>query len=47
VPVLADWSAPPVPVHAVYPSTRHLAPPVVALLELLQKRLVFERAAKA
>ncbi len=40
VPVLRDWSAPPVPVFAVYPSARHLAPPVVAFLELLQKRLV-------
>ena len=44
VPVLPDWSAAAVPVFAVYPSTRHLAPPVVMFLELLQKRLVLERA---
>jgi DNA-binding transcriptional LysR family regulator len=43
VPVLRDWSAPPVPVFALYPSARHLAPSVVGFLELLQKRLVLDR----
>ncbi|HEY3494224.1 MAG TPA: LysR family transcriptional regulator [Polyangiaceae bacterium] len=45
VPILRDWSAPPVPIFALYPSARHLAPPVVAFLDLLQRRLVFEPAA--
>lgn len=40
VQVFSAWTAPPVPVFAVYPSSRHLAPPVVAFLELLQSRLV-------
>lgn len=40
VPVLASWSAPEVPMFALYPSTRHLAPKVVALLDLLRQRLV-------
>lgn len=41
-PVLLPWTAPAVPVFALYPSTRHLSPKVVALLDLLQKRLHFE-----
>ncbi|MBN9162431.1 MAG: LysR family transcriptional regulator [Myxococcales bacterium 68-20] len=40
VPVLESWSAPEVPVFALYPSTRHLSPKVVALLDLLRQRLV-------
>lgn len=40
LPVLSSWSAPEVPVFALYPSTRHLSPKVVALLDLLRKRLV-------
>ena len=39
-PVLESWSAPEVPVFAVYPSTRHLPPKVVSLLDLLRQRLV-------
>jgi DNA-binding transcriptional LysR family regulator len=41
VQVLSAWTAPPVPVFALYPSTRHPAPALVAFLELLQRRLVF------
>jgi DNA-binding transcriptional LysR family regulator len=40
VAVLRSWSAPEVPVFALYPSTRHLAPKVAAFLELLRQRLV-------
>lgn len=39
VRLLAPWSAPEVPVVALYPSTRHLPPKVLALLELLRERL--------
>ncbi len=39
VPVLPAWSAPEVPVFALYPTARHLAPTVVAFLELLGRRL--------
>jgi DNA-binding transcriptional LysR family regulator len=35
VRVLPKWSAPEVPLHAVYPSTRHLAPKVRAFLDHL------------
>lgn len=42
VPVLPTWSAPEVPVFALYPSTRHLAPAVMAFVDLLRQRLVFE-----
>jgi DNA-binding transcriptional LysR family regulator len=41
VSVLPSWSAPEVPVYALYPSTRHLAPSVIAFLELLRKRQIF------
>ena len=37
--VLPDWSAPSVPIHAVYPSTRHLSPKVKTFLDHLQTRL--------
>ena len=37
--VLPDWSAPSVPVHAVYPSTRHLSPKVKTFLDHLQARM--------
>jgi DNA-binding transcriptional LysR family regulator len=37
--VLPDWSAPSVPIHAVYPSTRHLSPKVKTFLDHLQARL--------
>ncbi|MBL8600780.1 MAG: LysR family transcriptional regulator [Myxococcales bacterium] len=39
VRVLGAWSAPDVPVMALYPSTRHVAPKVVALMKLLTERL--------
>jgi len=38
VPVLADRWPPPVPMHLVYPSARHLAPQVRVALELLRER---------
>jgi len=37
--VLDAWSAPGIPIFALYPSTRHLSPKVVSLLELLRSRL--------
>lgn len=37
--VLRDWSAPTTPVHAVYPSTRHLSPKVKSFVEHLQERM--------
>ncbi len=36
--VLTDWSSPETPVHAVYPSARHLSPKVSAFVELLRKK---------
>jgi DNA-binding transcriptional LysR family regulator len=35
--VLTDWSSPETPVHAVYPSARHLSPKVSAFVEVLRK----------
>jgi DNA-binding transcriptional LysR family regulator len=37
--VLPDWNAPSVPVHAVYPSTRHLSPKVKTFLDHLHARM--------
>jgi len=37
--VLREWSAPPTPVHAVYPTARHLSPKVKSFVEHLQKRM--------
>jgi DNA-binding transcriptional LysR family regulator len=37
--VLEPWSAPEVPIFALYPSTRHLPPKVIALVDLLRERL--------
>ncbi len=37
--VLRDWSAPPSPVHAVYPSTRQISPKVKAFVDHLQQRM--------
>jgi len=42
--VLADWTSPETPVHAVYPSARHLSPKVLAFVELLRKQ--FSTASK-
>ncbi len=39
VPVLETWTAEAVPFFALYPSRRHLAPKVSALIELLRARL--------
>jgi DNA-binding transcriptional LysR family regulator len=39
VRVLEGWVAEEVPVFALYPSTRHLSPKVIAFIELLRKRL--------
>jgi DNA-binding transcriptional LysR family regulator len=44
VPVLDAWSAPDVPVFALYPTARHLSPTTMALLELLRERLSFDAA---
>jgi len=43
--VLPAWAAPEVPIFALYPSTRHLSPKVMALLELLRERLVLTTGA--
>lgn len=37
--VLPHWSAPSVPIHVVYPSTRHLSPKVKTFLDHLQSRM--------
>jgi len=42
--VLAEWTSPETPVHAVYPSARHLSPKVFAFVELLRKE--FSTASK-
>jgi DNA-binding transcriptional LysR family regulator len=42
VEVLPEWSAGETPVFALYPSNRHLAPKVTAMVELLRKKLFAE-----
>jgi DNA-binding transcriptional LysR family regulator len=37
--VLREWSAPPTPVHVVYPTSRHLSAPVKAFVEHIQRRM--------
>jgi DNA-binding transcriptional LysR family regulator len=37
--VLREWSAPATPVHAVYPTARHLSAKVRSFVEHLQKRM--------
>jgi DNA-binding transcriptional LysR family regulator len=37
--VLREWVAPPVPVHVVYPTARHLSAKVKAFIEHLQQRM--------
>lgn len=37
--VLRDWNAPPTPIAAVYPSTRHLSPKVKAFVEHLHAQM--------
>jgi DNA-binding transcriptional LysR family regulator len=36
--VLRDWCSAQTPIHAVYPTARHLSPKVVAFVELLRER---------
>lgn len=38
VHLLAEWSSPEVPVHALYPTRRQLAPKVIAFVDLLAER---------
>jgi DNA-binding transcriptional LysR family regulator len=38
-PVLEDWRPPAIPVHAVYPSVRHLSAKMTAFLDLVRDRL--------
>ena len=45
--VLEGWSAREIPIFAMYPSTRHLAPKVIALLDLLRERLALTLAPSA
>ncbi|MEN2475795.1 LysR family transcriptional regulator [Burkholderia sp. GS2Y] len=37
--LLVDWSFPEIPVHALYPTRRHLSPKVVAFVDLLAQRI--------
>ncbi|HUH00718.1 MAG TPA: LysR substrate-binding domain-containing protein, partial [Kofleriaceae bacterium] len=37
--VLPDWCSPAIPLHAVYPSTRHLSPKVRAFLDHLTEQM--------
>lgn len=39
VRLLPEWCSPAVPIHAVYPSTRHLSPKVKAFVEHLQTQM--------
>jgi len=43
--VLAEWCSSETPVHAVYPTARHLSPKVAAFVELLRQQ--FSAAASA
>jgi DNA-binding transcriptional LysR family regulator len=36
--VLRDWCSAETPVHAVYPTARHLSPKVVAFVEIMRER---------
>ena len=38
VHLLADWSSPEIPVHAIYPTRRQLAPKVLAFVDFLAER---------
>jgi DNA-binding transcriptional LysR family regulator len=35
VPLLREWEAPPLPIHAIYPTRRFLAPKVRAMIDFL------------
>ncbi|WP_146655604.1 LysR substrate-binding domain-containing protein [Labilithrix luteola] len=37
--VLPEWSAPAIPIHLVYPSTRHISPKVKAFIDHLQSHM--------
>jgi DNA-binding transcriptional LysR family regulator len=39
VQLLGDWNAPSIPIHAVYPSTRHVSPKVKTFVEHFQAHL--------
>ena len=43
VPILPDWSLPSVPIHAAYPSRRHLSAKVRAFVDFLVERLAPRR----
>src|SRR5262249_16179216 len=37
--VLRDWSAPPTPIHVVYPTARYVSPKARAFIDYLQQRM--------
>jgi DNA-binding transcriptional LysR family regulator len=37
--VLRDWSPPPTPIHAVYPTARHVSPKLKTFVDHLQERM--------
>lgn len=43
--VLTRWTSPEIPIHGLYPSTRHLSPKVEALLDHLRARMAVDPAA--
>jgi DNA-binding transcriptional LysR family regulator len=43
--VLPEWSSADAPLHALYPTARHLSPKVAAFIDLLRRRLRFDRTA--
>ena len=47
VPVLADWTLPSVPVHAVFASARYLTPKVRAFIDLAVEAMLEVTAAPA
>lgn len=44
VRLLPQWSSPEIPLHAVYPSTRHLSPKVKAFIDHLREHITGPRA---
>ncbi|UOB57493.1 LysR family transcriptional regulator [Burkholderia pyrrocinia] len=44
--LLADWSFAQIPVHALYPTRRHLSPKVVAFVDLLAARIRLDDGAR-
>lgn len=39
LPLLVDWCSAEIPVHALYPTRRHLSPKVVSFVDLLSERI--------